>query len=282
MGLDWHNRYTEFMTSNPTKEALALDSTSLHTSTTNRVARVLLVFGGEQATLGVSEIARRVQLSKSVVHRILQGLVETHLISYIPAGHKYQLGPAALALGHRALNQSELRNVGMPIISRLTEDSGETTTLSARIGYHRVYLGQVESTHPIRITIIPGQQVPLSIGSSSMCILAHLSEEEINWVLSRPIPAWTEHTTRSPDIVRERLRKVRERGYMMTESERVPESLGIASPVFDVLGDVVGAVSIACLASRCANEQQERRLANLTIAAAKDITTALQIRQRGE
>ncbi|HEY0247133.1 MAG TPA: IclR family transcriptional regulator [Gryllotalpicola sp.] len=260
------------------RDSASLDDTP--TSTTERVARVLLAFAGASSPLGVTEIARRVGLSKAVVHRLLQTLVSTEFVSYSAATRRYTIGPAALSLGQRASAQSELRTVGLPIIARLADDSGESTTLSARVGHRRVYIGQVESSQPIRITIVPGQQVSLAVGSSSMCILAHLTERDVDIVLSRPIPPATERTAVDPALIRRRLAQVREQGFAVTEGERVPESIGIAAPIFDAFDEVAGALSIACLASRT----DERRLAELiplVTQAAADISRDLRQLQAG-
>ncbi|MDQ1121896.1 IclR family transcriptional regulator domain-containing protein [Microbacterium trichothecenolyticum] len=107
--------------------------------------------------------------------------------------------------------------------------------------------------------------------TSSMCILAHLDERDIDIVLSRPVPAATERTALDPDLIRRRLADVRAHGYAITEGERVPEAIGIAAPVFDALGEVVGAVSIACLASR-ADDRRLTELVPMVVRAAADIS----------
>ncbi len=45
-----------------------------------RTARVLLVFAGDDEALGVTEIARRLGLGKSTVHRALEGLVASGIV----------------------------------------------------------------------------------------------------------------------------------------------------------------------------------------------------------
>ena len=76
-----------------------------------RVADVLLLFTDGPDAWGVSAIARELGLSKAVVHRILQTLVDRRLLVADPATRGYLLGPASAALGARALRESDLASI---------------------------------------------------------------------------------------------------------------------------------------------------------------------------
>src|SRR6476469_791348 len=79
-----------------------------------RVADVLLMFANGPDALGVSEIARELQLSKAVVHRILQSLASRSMVRTDPGTREYRLGPGAIALGARALRGLDLRSAAQP------------------------------------------------------------------------------------------------------------------------------------------------------------------------
>lgn len=249
-------------------------------STTERVARVLLALGTGSRRLGVSELAREVGLGKAVVHRILQTLVATGLVTFDASQRRYGLGPAAVALGRAAERDNELREAAMPVIAHLASATGETTTLSARVGHRRFYVGQVESSQQIRITITIGEHLGLAVGASGHAILAHLDERDIDLVLKEPVPSVTARTMVDPVLIRERLALIRERGWAESEGERVRESSSISAPVFDAAGDVVGALSIAFLASRL-DAHHKDAFAELVRAASRDASAALRRLQTG-
>src|ERR1700760_4560507 len=100
------------------------------TESTGRVADVLLLFVEGPSTLGVSRIARELGLSKAVVHRILQSLVGRDMVAVDPSTREYRLGPAAAALGARALRDSDLRTLALPQLRALRDETRETVTLS--------------------------------------------------------------------------------------------------------------------------------------------------------
>lgn len=253
-----------------------------HTSTaspsvTERVAQILLVFNGAGRWLGVSEISRELGLSKSVVHRILQQLIETGLVRYSPTNRMYALGAAAVALGQRAAAEEDLRAAAMPAVSKLAELTGETTTLSARIGYRRCYVAQIESSQRIRITVSIGEHTPLTVGASGLCMLALLPEEQIADVLSLPIPSLTPRTPVDPALLERRLEGIREQGWATTRSEHVPLSQGIAAPIVDAAGSPAGSLSIGFLASRLEGQPIDK-YAELVVAAAERASRSYQRR----
>ena len=220
------------------------------TEASARVADVLLAFLQGPRSLGVSALARELTLSKAVVHRILQTLVKRGLLTADPGTREYHLGPAAAALGARALRESDLRKVAMPVLRELQQATGETTTVSALVPGGRVYLDQVESTKEIKMTVEVGRRFPLHAGSSSTCILAFLEPDQQDAALQGSLEATTRRTMTDHGRLRERLTEVRRVGVAQSDGERQAGAGSVAAPVFGVDGAVQGAVSICGPADR--------------------------------
>ncbi len=215
-----------------------------------RVADVLLLFTDGPSPIGVSEVARRLGLSKAVVHRILRTLVDRRLLATDPLTRGYQLGSAAAAIGARGLRESELRRVALPFLRRLQAATGETTTLSAPVAAGRVYLAQVESLNEIKMTVELGRRFPLHAGSSSRAILAFMAAEEQQEVLDSELAALTGATIIDPQGLRASLDEVRRSGVAQSGGERQPGAGSVAAPLFGVGGAVVGAISVCGPVSR--------------------------------
>ncbi|MEQ4299981.1 IclR family transcriptional regulator [Plantactinospora sp. B6F1] len=244
------------------------------TETATRVADVLLLFTDGPDSLGVSAIARSLDLSKAVVHRILQTLVDRRLLVSDPASRGYQLGPAAAALGARALRESPLRTVAMPYLRELQLATGETTTVSARVHSGRVYLDQVECTREIKMTVEVGRRFPLHAGSSSTCILAFLPPAERDEILAAGLPSLTDRTVTDTEVLRQRLAEIRRLGFAGSDGERQEGAGSVAAPVFDIDGTVLGAISVCGPAARVDAAARER-FVPLLIKAADAISRAL-------
>lgn len=239
-----------------------------------RVADVLLAFTEGPASLGVSEMARQLGLSKAVVHRILQSLAAKAFVVADPVTREYQLGPAAVALGARVLRDRDLRRAARPVLRRLRDDTGETTTLSEFVHLNRVYLDQFESRQEIKMTVELGRPHPLHAGASSRAILAFLPAEVIAQVINSGLPSLTKATIRSATALRRELAQVRERGYATSRGERQEGAGSVAAPVFGLDGEVVGSISVCGPVTRFDAAAMDR-YAPQVLAAARDVSRAL-------
>ena len=84
--------------------------------------------------------------------------------------------------------------------------------------------------------------------------------------------AHTSHTVADPEKIRARLEKFRERGYSHTESEYYLGDISTAAAILDARGHPVAAVNVAVSRTRWHGAKDEKRIANLVIAAAEAIS----------
>jgi len=243
-------------------------------STTARVSEVLLAFAGASKPLGITDIARSTGLSKAVVHRIVQELCNSSFVWQNPQTRKYQPGISAFALSDAANQSSQFRRIGLELIADLAEHTGETATLSGRIGHRRIYIGQVESSQLVRISVQVGSALPLTIGASGAAILAFLPENEIKATLKAPLHQEDVVDAPSRDELRERLKLVAERGYARSHGERIEDATSFAAPTRNRFGEVIGCISVAALSSRLTPER-EQDLAVQVVKTADELSARL-------
>jgi DNA-binding IclR family transcriptional regulator len=244
------------------------------TESAGRVADVLLLFTDGPTALGVSQIARQLGLSKAVVHRILQSLTARGITSYEAASRQYQLGPAAAALGARALRDSDLRSAALAVLRRLRDETGETATLTAPIAGGRVYLDQFGSTREIKMTVELGRRFPLHAGSSGKSMLAYLPAGEQELRLAGQLEQLTPDTITDPAALRAELTQIRDLGYATSAGERQPDAASVAAPVFGMSGDVAGAISV-CGPRYRVTADFVAQIAPQVVAAAREISRRL-------
>lgn len=219
-----------------------------------RVADVLLLFTDGPTALGVTAVARQLGLSKAVVHRILRTLLDRQLLAVDPTTRGYRLGPAAAAVGARALRDADLRTLALPVLHELQQRTGETATVSTLVPGGRVYLAQVESTQEIKMTVELGRRFALHAGSSGRAVLAFLPPDEQERVLTSAMDALTPETITDPDALRRSLEAVRREGVAHSEGERQPGAGAVAAPVFALDGRPTGALSVCGPVSRMTPE----------------------------
>jgi len=204
-----------------------------------RALDVLICFIGADGELGVSEIARRLNIDKSSVHRFLVALKRKGFVVDNPRTRRYGLGFRALELSRALTLQMNLEQQAIPYLRELRDATGETAGLSVRVGSKRVHVVQIESTHEIRRTIQIGLPLPLHMGANGKVMLAFLPPEEREAILSLSL---ADGPALSPQVVgnlRRELDNTARRGYSITEGERVPGSRTIAAPVWTWRQDVI-------------------------------------------
>lgn len=244
-------------------------------SAVERAAGVLGLFTESATpTLGITEIANALGLSKAVVHRLLASLRESGLIDFEAATRRYRLGPMALALGLAYLANVDIREIARPLLERLSASTDETATLSLRQRWHRVYIDQVNPLSEVRMTVPIGQPFPLHAGSSSKAILAFLSEaEQEEFFKTQTLDPLTQATIVDETLLRKELSRIVRRGYARSAGERQRGAHSIAAPVFDHLGNVAGVVSICGPAERF-SAHSEDAVGHL-LAGTKDLSRQL-------
>jgi DNA-binding IclR family transcriptional regulator len=235
-----------------------------------RISNVLLAFASDEPDLGVSEIARRLGLPKSAVHRTLTALCRTGLVRRDPQAPRYSLGPRAIELSLAAIGHSDIRPAALLIMQDVTARTAETTTLSLLAGDERFYAAQVESPQDVRMTIEPGRRCPLYAGASGRAILAFFDEARLDDYLNRmPLKPLTEATITDPDRLRSELARVRAAGYSASSGERDPWAAAVAAPIFARGGQVIGSISVCGPRGRVGEAEIRSHGATVREAAAR-------------
>ena len=80
--------------------------------------------------MGVTELARRVDLLPSDVHRILNSLATYGFIEQNPVNKTYRLGIGVMKLGLATFQRNELREAARSVLQRLSEEADATAHLA--------------------------------------------------------------------------------------------------------------------------------------------------------
>lgn len=226
-----------------------------------RVTDVLDAFAAAGGDLGVTELARQLRCSKSIVHRILVALVEAGYVATDPATRRYRLGSRSLLLARAGSAAGDLRRRALPHLQTIRDRTGETATLSLLRGHVRVYAEELESRHAVRQTVEVGSEAPLHLGASGKAILAFMTAD------ARPGGA------RAAGLEAD-LERIRRRGYAVSRGERIPGAASVAAPVFDHRGEVVGSISAASVLAR-SDTRTVARYGAVVVAEARALSREL-------
>jgi DNA-binding IclR family transcriptional regulator len=104
-----------------------------------------------------------------------------------------------------------------------------------------------------------GMQRAPHAGASSKVLLAYLPEEEIMAIVKeKGLPKLCTNTITDPQALMKELERIRSRGYADSLEETDPGAWGVATPIFDWRGRVVGAIGLAGPTQRYSKEKLDQ------------------------
>jgi IclR family pca regulon transcriptional regulator len=211
---------------------------------------VLSAFRTGRTLLGVSDLAREVGLSRSTTHRYIATLAGLGYLDQDPSTRKYRLGPRVLDLGFSAINSMDLRELAVPHLQALSDETGHTVNMAVLDGPDIVYIERCRTSRQgqrdIDLNLHVGSRLPAYCTSMGKVLLASLTKSALRDVLKR-----TQFARRGPntltgqaDLLAE-LERVRTAGLAVNNEELAYGLRSIAAPVHSQSGDVVAAINLA-------------------------------------
>ncbi len=215
-------------------------------SSVRNAARVLKQFSSREREFGVSQLARRLGLGKSTVHRLVSTLTAENLLEQNPDNGKYRLGLAVYDLGAAVATHLDLHEAVVPPMERLRNATGETVQVAVLDGREVVYVERLDSPHTLRLFLDVGRRNWAHSTATGKCLLAHVSDYELDRLLDGwELAAVTAHTVTDARQLRKELGRIRRQGHAHNLNESEVGVLSVAAPIRDLHGSVVAAMSVA-------------------------------------
>ena len=207
--------------------------------------RLLNAFSEDEVDIGISDLARRLGIAKSSVHRLATTLVSEGLLEQDRNNGKYRLGVGLFRLGVLVRRRMDVSNEARPYIFDLRAKINESVHLAIRDGAEIMYVYNLESTHAIRMRSDLGARKPVYCTAEGQAILAFQPQEAIDEVIAAGLKPRTPNTITSAEKFQKALGLVRQRGCAIEDEESEIGMVCVAAPIRDDLGAVAAAIGIA-------------------------------------
>lgn len=236
-----------------------------------KALRILSCFSIREPVLGITELAERMDVTKSNIHNIVSTFCE---MGYLRRTHdgRYTLGLKMLEFAF-IINQ----NLGYPtavydIMVDTASRTNEVVYFGLPYGTNVLYLYVAHPAH--RIGVMPyrdilGETAPLYCTGIGKAILSHLSEEEWSQRLPEILVKFQPNTITDKETMFEELRRTRRLGYAIDNGEHDPDVRCVGVPVYNAMGRLVAGMSISGPASTMTDEKLLECADILKSAAAK-------------
>ena len=240
---------------------------------------VLKVFSEEEAEIGISNLAKRLGLAKSTVHRLAVTLAAEGFLEQNADNGRYRLGLSLFSLGALVRRRMDLSNKARPLLGLLRDKAQEAVHLAILAQTSIIYLYKLESSQAIGIRSYIGARKPAFCTAEGRVLLAYGPPEVIAAVLKEGLVERTPKTGTNAAALKRALEQARLSGYAVDDEESEVGIRCLAAPIRDISGKVIAAVGLAGPVQRLTTKVL-RALARDVIGTADAVSARLGYRSR--
>ena len=235
-----------------------------------RMLDILALITRERPTIEVEEICGSLGYAQASAYRYVRELTDAGLLVWLPLG--YALGPRVIELDLQMRETDPLLSNGRDLMQRLAAETGLNVLLSELYGETVINTHQEFGLDSQILNFGRGRPMPLFLSATSTVILAHLPQRQLRRM-------YDQHA-QSPDVHRlgatwkafsRAMLQLRKQGYSRSQGELEVDKAGMAAPIFEEKGRVIGSISLVGSVQRL-QAFNEDYLATLLTGAAATLT----------
>lgn len=204
---------------------------------------IIETFDDAHPRMTASQAGERCGMTRTAARRYL--LTLQHLGYVATDGKLFWLTPRVLRLGQSYLESARLPRTVQPFLQRVTAGTQEIAYVSVMDGDDIVYIARNGSNRSANTGFVLGARVPAQVTAAGMLMLSMRESEWLErWLATHPLRAYTSHTIASKDRLRVELARIRLQGWAGSEQQLELNHRGVAVPLIDRHGVLVGALNV--------------------------------------
>jgi DNA-binding IclR family transcriptional regulator len=210
---------------------------------------VLRYLAGTSVPVGVTRIARDLDLHSSTCFNLLKTLVHERLVNFDDSSKTYSIGLGVVELAKGALEQSSYVRLLRPHLEAVAARHRVTATLWHRMPGERVLLvDRADNESAVRVHMSIGQRLPMYIAALGRCMAVHsglsaaelrLRVSELRWDAS---PSFEQYLAEVDEA--------RRLGYAVDRSQYVKGVTTASAAILDSAGRPIMAISAVGFAAQ--------------------------------
>jgi DNA-binding IclR family transcriptional regulator len=218
------------------------DKKQARRTVTGRALSVLDSFDSRHRRQSLAEIARRVDLPLTTVHRLVHEL-EKHSALTRGADGDWEIGSKIWRLGTLASVHVELREVALPYMEDVYEFCGDAVQIAVLDGLRALVVDRIAGSRSIEVLSKPGSRLPLHATGVGKVLLAFATQEVQDAVLGT-LDRYTDSTITDAAILTPQLQAIRSEGFALSSEELAPGATSVAVPLRARGGVVIAALGV--------------------------------------
>ncbi|MBN9477332.1 MAG: hypothetical protein ABS43_03390 [Bordetella sp. SCN 67-23] len=220
-------------------------SPASHRKTIDKAMQIMTAFTQDRPELGVTELAERLGMHKSVVSRIAATLKAWGMVESNPVTGRLRVGSAAFRIGSLfSHHPNSLADVAGPSLADLVAQTHHSVHLSVRKGERILVVATVESPSALRVIMRVGDERALHATAAGKLFMA-LSEPGLMRAAYRAsgFKALTPQTITTMAEMERGFARIRRERAAHNRGENTLGAGAVAAPVMSRTGEVIAAVS---------------------------------------
>ncbi|WP_113176951.1 IclR family transcriptional regulator C-terminal domain-containing protein [Rhizobium sp.] len=210
--------------------------------------KVIEAFTAEHPRLSISEAADISGYDRATTRRCLLTLAELGYCAY--DGKYFTVTPRVLRLGTGCLASMPLPRIVQPWLDRLSEEIGQSTSVSILDDAEIVYVARASQRRVMSIALMPGSRLPAYCTSMGRVLLAALpSERALELLSAEPLVQRTPKTQTDVGELQRILQDVKAAGYASIDQEVEIGLRSVAVPLVGARGQALAALNVGLAAT---------------------------------
>ena len=241
-------------------------------STLSKGLSIIEALATEAKGIGVSELARNLELTKSNTFRLLQTLM-VHGYVRQDQNKQYFATMKSWKIGQMIMEKLDLPRLSISQMQYLSSMTGEAVYLSVLDGLSTLYIEKVESTKAIRTYTPKGGNAPIHCVATGKALLA-FHYETLREKLIGNLGSYTDKTITTIEALDIEIEKIKQNGVAIDLGEYRAEVISIAAPVFSANNEVIASIGISAPAINTTKESIDK-IVHTVIQAAQSLSNTL-------
>ena len=230
---------------------------------------ILQCFASERPELRVSDVARRLNMPKSTVTRLLKEMLHHGLVEQDRKTRTYRPGPLAFRLGTLYQAHLQILDLVEAAVEELVAEFGLTGYIGVLDGTDVVLLRVRQGSYPVRFVLEPGYRVPAFTTAIGKALLARQDDATIVEMHAPVLHYETTHLDMPVEQLVQELHITRKQNWAEASERTFPGFGAVATAVGAGDGQQTLGFCLSYPTNTRFDDEKDRMVARMTSHAAR-------------
>ncbi|PJR09878.1 IclR family transcriptional regulator [Sinorhizobium meliloti] len=212
--------------------------------TARKALRLMEALCAAREPLGITELARQMELNLSAVQRLLGTLVEMGYAHQVSGSRKYRATLLMWEVGSKVLAENQTRRNLHPILRQAAHQTGFNAFFVLNNCPFITYFDRVEGHIGLTYSAEMGSSLPMTRTAGGLAISAFLPPHDLEKLFAPAQRGTVGFQPPDREEMMKRIAPVRERRYATSESGMRRGVNSIAAPVWQNDGSICGSITL--------------------------------------